>query len=358
MKALARIAGGGPAGLCAALLLARAGVPVELREKRADVGGRFRGAVHGIENWSTSAPFALQLSSLAPELARAATPCHELMLCDEARACRVRSDEPLFYLVQRGPEPQALEGTLLALARAAGATVRFDASFAPGAADILATGPRSEQRFCVEAGIHFRTRAPDLAAALVSREATPSGYAYLLVRAGIGSLCAVRFDGRPVAQAQLAACERILLRHVPLDVEERHPGAGFGGFAPLGQLSCGGAWAIGEAAGLQDALWGFGIRRALESAALAAQAWIDDSDYASRCRARFALPDRAALVNRCLWDATASRGIHVYAHLLCRQGDVRAALGRATRESWPHRALYPLLRPWLLRHRPQLVTPG
>jgi flavin-dependent dehydrogenase len=358
VRPVARIAGGGPSGLVAALLLARAGVRVELREKRAQVGARFSGAVHGIENWSTRSSFARFLAELDPELEAVATPCHDLSFCDDERARHVHSAEPLFYLVQRGPERGAIEATLLRLAREAGADVRLGASFAPGEADFDATGPRSEQRFCVETGFHFRTSAPDLAAALVSREATPAGYAYLLVRSGIGSLCAVRFDGRPVARAQLEACERSLLRHVPLDTIERWPGAGFGAFTPLGHLVRGNAWAIGEAAGLQDALWGFGIRRALESAALAARAWIEGADYSQVCRERLGLPDRAALVNRCLWDATAARWPQLYAHLLCRRGDVRGALRRATREAWPHRVLYPLVRPWLRQRLPRLAVPS
>lgn len=358
MRSVARIAGAGPAGLSAALLLARAGVRVELREKRADVGARFRGAVHGIENWSTPASFGRFLAELDPALEAVATPCHDLSFCDDERVRRVRSAEPLFYLVQRGPQSGALEATLLQLARAAGAEVRFGACFEPGETDLDATGPRSEQRFCVETGFHFHTRAPDLAAALVSREATPAGYAYLLVRAGVGSLCAVRFDGRPVPRVQLEACERILRKHVPLDVSDRWPGAGFGAFAPLGHLLQGNTWAIGEAGGLQDALWGFGIRRALESAVLAARAWIDGDDYSRVCREGLGLPDRAALVNRWLWDATAARWPHLYAHLLCRRGDVRGALGRATREAWPHRVLYPIVRPWLRQRSPLLVVPG
>jgi len=125
----------------------------------------------------------------------------------------------------------------------------------------------------------------------------------------------------------------------------------------VGQLLRGGAWAVGEAAGLQDALWGFGIRRALTSAALAARAWVDGADYSALCRRRLALPDRAALVNRCLWDVTAALGLPLYAPLLCRQPDVRAVLGRATREAWPHRLLYPLVRPWLRQRLPWLVAP-
>jgi hypothetical protein len=350
-----RIAGAGPAGLCAALLLARGGIPVEVREKRATVGARFRGAVHGIENWSTPEPFGERLGAWGLDLGAALSPCHELTLCDEETARTIRSELPLFYLVSRGPDAGGLEATLLDLARGAGATVTVGAVFSPEDTDLDATGPSSARRICVEAGIHFRTRSPDRAVALVSRRATPCGYAYLLVRAGRGSLSAVRFDGRPVGRDQLASCERMLRRHVAVDIDEAHPGAGFGALSLFGQLSSDRGWALGEAAGLQDFLWGFGIRRALESAALAARSWREGGDYPRLARAAFCMPDRAALVNRYVWDKTAALGLRMYAERLCRRGDVRASLRRATSETALHRALYPLLSRRLFARFPHLA---
>jgi flavin-dependent dehydrogenase len=356
MGARVRIAGAGPAGLCAAVLLARSGVTVEVREKRPALGARFRGAVHGIENWSTQEPFGERLGAWGLDLGPALSPCHELTLCGEDTARTIHSALPLFYLVSRGPDAGALEATLLELARDSGATVNLGAVFFAGEMDLDATGPSSARRICVEAGIHFRTRSPDRAVALVSRRATPSGYAYLLVRAGRGSLSAVRFDGRAVSRDQLASCERLLRRHVALDIEEAHRGAGFGSLSLLGQLSSDHAWALGEAAGLQDFLWGFGIRRALESAALAARSWRDGGDYPRLARAAFCMPDRAALVNRYVWDKTAALGLHVYADRLCRRGDIRASLRRATSETALHRALYPLLSRRMIARFPHLAA--
>jgi hypothetical protein len=353
-----RIAGAGPAGLCAALLLARGGVTVEVREKRGTVGARFRGAVHGIENWSTPESFGERLGAWGLDLGAALNACHELTLCDEDSCRTIRSTQPLFYLVRRGSEAGALEATLLELARDSGVTVKLGATFAPDEIDLDATGPSSARRVCAEAGIHFRTRSPDGAVALVSRRATPCGYAYLLVNAGRGSLSAVRFDGRPVERDQLASCERLLRRHVDIDIDEPHPGAGFGSLSLLGQLARNGAWALGEAAGLQDFLWGFGIRRALESAALAARSWREGADYPGLARQAFQLPDRAALVNRYVWDKTAALGLHVYAERLCRHGDVRTALLRATTETALHRALYPLLSRRLITRFPHLAQDG
>ena len=47
-----KIAGAGPAGLTAAINLAKAGYQVEVFEKNHDTGVRFHGDLQGLENWS------------------------------------------------------------------------------------------------------------------------------------------------------------------------------------------------------------------------------------------------------------------------------------------------------------------
>jgi hypothetical protein len=349
-----RIAGAGPAGLAAALVLARAGVSVELRERRSFVGARFRDSVHGVENWTSEDGFAERLQNWGLDLGRTLTPCHELLLCNDRACRRVRFRSPLFYLVVRGPDPGCLEAELLRGARAAGATIKFGDAFAEGEVDLDATGPASARRVCVEVGIKFRTRAPNLAVGLISARVTPAGYAYLLIHEGRASLCAVRFDGESVAQAQLRECERLLRLHVSFDVQNPRPSAGYGTFCLHPQFVRGASWCIGESAGLQDFVWGFGIRRALESGALAARAWLSGEDYPAAARVAFGIPDRASVVNRLLWDCTAARGFRPYVGLLCRGGDMREALRSATRPRLIHRLAYPFARGYAQRRFPHL----
>jgi hypothetical protein len=349
-----RIGGAGPAGLSAALLLAQAGVPVELRERRSFVGARFRDSVHGIENWTSTDEFAERLSAWGLDLGAVLTPCRDLLLCDEGMSRRITFRTPLFYLVVRGPDSGYLEGELLARARAAGAVVKFNETFGAGEMDLDATGPESARRVCVEVGIKFRTRAPNLALGLISRHATPAGYAYLLIHDGRASLCAVRFDGKSVDQRQLEECTRLVRRHVDFDVQSPRPSAGYGTFCLHPEFERGSSWCVGEAAGLQDFVWGFGIRRALESGALAARAWLLGGDYSENARQAFGVPDHASVVNRYLWDRTAALGFRPYVSLLCRRGNARESLRKATRPSLIHRLAYPIVRARLQRRFPHL----
>ncbi|MDZ4140519.1 MAG: NAD(P)-binding protein, partial [Methylotenera sp.] len=50
---LIQIGGAGPAGLAAAITLAKAGRHVLVHEAQSEVGHRFDGDFQGLENWST-----------------------------------------------------------------------------------------------------------------------------------------------------------------------------------------------------------------------------------------------------------------------------------------------------------------
>lgn len=51
-----KIAGAGPAGLSAAINLAKAGYEIDIYERNHNSGSRFHGDLQGLENWSTNIP--------------------------------------------------------------------------------------------------------------------------------------------------------------------------------------------------------------------------------------------------------------------------------------------------------------
>ena len=121
-----QVVGAGPAGLAAAITLARAGRRVVVHEAQQEVGHRFGADLQGLENWST------KVDVLDAFRAAGITTAFERLACSHGTAFdawdgrhEVRSSEPLFYLVERGSGKGSLDWALLGQALALGVDVRF-----------------------------------------------------------------------------------------------------------------------------------------------------------------------------------------------------------------------------------------
>ena len=176
-----RIVGAGPAGLAAAITLARAGRRVVVHEAAAEVGSRFQGDHQGLENWTTEKDVLDDLRERGIACNFAATPCREGVAFDawETRY-EIRSDWPLFYLIERGPGSGTLDSALLAQAQKLGVEVRFNSRVrqieGPG---ILGAGPRAADAIAV--GLHFETSMPGGWWVICDDDLAPQGYAQRIV---------------------------------------------------------------------------------------------------------------------------------------------------------------------------------
>jgi flavin-dependent dehydrogenase len=173
----------------------------------------------------------------------------------------------------------------------------------PENADIVATGVDPKGVAAIAKGIVFTTDADDLAVGMFGDELAPFGYAYLLVAGGIGCLATVLFTRFSRAASCFQAARTALLGRFPVRVAQESPFGGVGQFLLRPRFEKAGRLYVGEAAGLQDLLWGFGIRTAIESGALAAESLIGGKDYRHLAEDRFLRRHRASIVNRFLWEA-------------------------------------------------------
>ncbi len=351
-----RIAGAGPAGLAAAITLALAGRDVEVHERRADCGARFGGDLQGLENWSDDVDVLAELREAGLPADFYAAPLTAAIQTNGRRDDRLEFAHPGLYLVKRGREPDSLDQALKRGALSLGVRLHFRASLDSGHADIAATGPLPHARsvFAVDKGIVFDTDAPDMAVVLLDEDAAPKGYAYLLVTNGYGCLCTMSFEDFATTGARFMRARDLLAGRYDIRISNPRPVGGIGYFAFGARLRAGRALLVGEAGGLQDLLWGFGIRTAIRSGILAARCFVEGRDWERAARASFGNRQRASIVNRFLWELLA-RGDHRLLMTLLRRGGPYALLHSFARFNLFQRLAFPVARARVRRSHPRLA---
>ena len=342
-----QIAGAGPAGLAAAITLARAGREVVVHEAGREVGHRFRRDLQGLENWTVEQDVIAELEALGLSTAFNKMACTQGIVYDpRGRARAVQSEAAIFYLIERGPGPGSLDKALLEQALALGVTVRFGSRLerleAPG---VLAAGPKAADVIAV--GYHFDTGMPDGFWVICDDALAPQGYAYLLVMHGKGTVKSCMFSGFKSERLYVERTVEAFRRLAGLEMRDPRPHGGIGNFHVPASAQAGEGPVVGEAAGFQDALWGFGMRFAMRSGVLAARALIEGKDYDVLWQRELRPWLRTSIVNRALYGTLGNRG---YSWLLRRASstDARGFLRRLYRPSWLKLALEPWAR---MRHR-------
>lgn len=349
-----RILGAGPSGLAAALTLAAAGRRVTVYERRHDCGTRFDGDLQGLENFSDAEDVLDELRRLgiAPDFHRA--PFSRGVQTNGLREDEFAFRRPVFYLVRRGGTHDAIDQSLKRQALAAGVRFRFGVTLPPAQADVVATGPRGRRPFAVCGGIVFRTDAPDMAAVLLDDRAGLKGYSYLLVSEGHGCLCTSLWGDFARLGSCLAVARRTLLGRWPMTVTDERRVGGLVHFSGRPRWRDGRALLVGEAAGLQDFLWAFGLRTAIRSGVLAARALLDGTDYARDADAAFASRLRGSVVNRFVWEMGRFARYAIPRAAFRWRGADRM-MRDAHRESVAQRLLYPMARTYARTVHPHLT---
>jgi flavin-dependent dehydrogenase len=348
-----RILGAGPSGLAAAIVLARAGAVVHVHERQRDCGARFGGDLQGLENFSGPQDVLTELVDAGLSTDFFGKPFASGFQFNGRRVDAHDFGAPAFYLVRRGTMPDAIDQALKRQALEVGVRLHFESSLPAESADIVATGPRGRRPYAVCKGFVFRTDAPDVAAVLLDDAAGFKGYSYLLVSDGVGCLCTSLWADFGRASACLAAARRTLLARWPVKVEAERPVGGLVHFSGRPRWREGRALVVGEAAGLQDFLWAFGLRAALRSGVLAARALLTGEDYARIAERQFRPLVRGGIVNRFLWEVGRAGRYEAPMAALRWRG-----AGRLMRECYNYsgvqRLLYPLARGYVRATHPHV----
>lgn len=344
--AVVTIAGGGLSGLAASLAVVRSGGQAQVFERRAEIGARFHGDFQGLENWSTDGDVLEELSSLGIEPSFDYTPFRECVFFDpDGRAHECRSLRPLWYLVRRGTDNGTIDQALKGQALAVGVDIRLGQSLEhlPGGG-IIAHGPRRVDVIAV--GYVFPTDRGDAAFGVLSDDLAPGGYAYLLICRGRATLATCLFDDFHNDRQYLARTVRFFERTAGITPRGGHRFGGFGNMSADPELRRGHMLLVGEAAGLQDALFGFGMRYALVSGHLAGSAFAagDLATYETACRTRFGSSIAASAVNRYLYRKGGAGGYRRLVERVTGAADPRTWLRTYYNGRWWMPLMQPLAR--------------
>ena len=337
------IVGAGPAGLVCAIVLARGGRRVVVREWKDRVGHRFHDDFQGLENWSRAEDVLDELAGAGIAVDFEHHGFDRGTVFDPAgRRHEVHGQRPLFYLLRRGPDEGTLDRALLGQAEAAGVEIRFsDRVRHFEDAGVLAAGPR--EAGIIAAGHVFETGLEDGAWLALGHAIAPGGYAYLLVRGGRGTLASCMFTGFHDQAHHVAATEAFFRLHAGLEMRDPRPFGGYGNARLPRTAMQGGHPVIGEHAGFQDALAGFGMRYAIRSGVLAARSILTGADYTALWRAELGPGLKAGIANRLIFNVAGETGMRFAIGRLARR-DAGDRLRRAYDLTLGKRLALPLAR--------------
>jgi flavin-dependent dehydrogenase len=335
------VVGAGPAGLACAISLAKTGRSVIVREWHGAVGHRFHGDFQGLENWSSRQDVIEELRAAGIDATFEHVAVSQGTLFDSRGGTyRIRSARPLYYLVRRGSERGTLDHALLTQALAAGVDVRFgDRVDAVDGPAVLAGGPRVAD--AIAAGYIFETDMPDGAWLAIDDRLAPLGYAYLLVQDRHGTVASCMFTGFKQQASHVERTVAFFRDKVGLTMRNPRPFGGYANFRLPDTAVQGGHLVIGEQAGFQDVLAGFGMRYAVRSGLLAARSIVEGVDYTRLWRRELLPLLRAGTVNRFLFSTVGERGRRLAIRKL-HEGDAGLTLRQFYGPSLLSRALFPI----------------
>lgn len=343
--ATVRILGGGLSGLATAVLVARRGIGVEVRDRRRGGGGRFAGGFQILENGSCEEDVLEELERLGLRPRCQLVPLNTAVLVDaSSRRWEVHSDSPYAYLVRRGGGEGTVDDWLRREAEAAGVSLDVGTETPSWRADVHATGPRYADGVARE--VVFRTSHPDLMAVLFDPRLTPTGYAYLFVSKGLGTMGAAQVRRKAELRENARHAFTTLRHEFPMPMEDVHEHVQYMNFGLPRHLQSNGSWYVGEAAGVQEFLFGLGNRLGFRSAALVADAIAGEGWDSRRFRDGLVRPMAESVLGRAAFELAGPRSVGRFCAWLTggdfrqrlitlqRPGVVRRLLARAVMMVW------------------------
>jgi len=308
MKKNIKIIGAGPSGLTAAINLAMAGYKVEVYEKNKDVGIKLNGDFQGLENWTSKSDILDSLKKMNIKINFPYAPLHSVKIYDcDLNKTELETKKPFCYLIRRGNFKDTLDIGLKKQAEELGVKIIYRKKIKKfKGKNIVAIGSRKVDGIGV--GITFDTKNKDDCIVFLDDRIAPKAYAYLLINNGKGTLVTCMFKtsigGKKYFEKALGKFKEV----VDLDMKNVKHFGGFVNFFIRDSNYKNEKFYVGECAGFQDYLWGFGMRYAITSGYLAAKSIIEDKDYDKLWKKEFKGLLETSLSNRFLFERLGNSG--------------------------------------------------
>ncbi len=280
------IKGAGISGLSAAITLAKNDIDVEVFEKASHVGGRFVRDFQGLRNFGNENVNPLKELEMLDIHIKPYKELKKIIRCSRLHSFELtNNNKPLYYLFLRGNEDSSIDSQLYNQTKKENVSVHYTTSIDSSKATIIATGPATIDR--VAYGERYEdTNTSETGYVFIDSEYSPGGYCYVLPGEKKGELEVVNVTSHYLTTMKQTKSlfHKILENNATIQnllegaVKQSTQG-GIGSCSLLEEPYQNNQYYVGEAAGLQDATAGFGMRYAAISGYLAAQSIISNENY-------------------------------------------------------------------------------
>lgn len=300
-----KILGGGISGLTAAINLKRAGMDVEVHERKGFCGKQIKD-FQFLENWTADDDTLDTLRAMNIETDFYFKPWYSQEILGATLEKFIgKSTKPLMYLVKRGQTEGSIDRALQRQAEKNKIKIFYQSTLNRREADIIATGLK-EPTFVLK-GIKFKFDHPDKSIVLLDNNLSSRCYSYFIVNDGVGEIACANPNGFRDLEVRLDRTlkkfESILKTKIE-KIEERFSSVVNFGFLKKAKVK--GQYFVGEAAGFQDQLAAFGMVYAFKSGYYAAKSIIEGSDYDRLWKEDFLKQLRISSKNRDIYNRLAN----------------------------------------------------
>ena len=322
-----KIIGGGIAGLTAAINLKKAGVDVEVHERKSYCG-KHTSDFQFLENWTFKDDALDILRNMNIQTDFYVKPRHsQEAMSPSGKVYFGISKKPITYLVKRGRSEDSIDRSIESQCLQLGIKLVFNSKLTTQEADIIATGIKKPN--FIATSVMFPCEHEYRSALIFDDSLSKEFYSYFIVNDNMGEITCVNpvnnKDHIVRLEKTVKRCEKFFAIKIKNIIERFSAPLSFD---PLKQAHLNDQYLVGEAAGFQDCFMGFGMLYAFKSGYLAAKSIIDNLDYNQLINKEILKPIQVSCANRILWEKLSNRGYERLINLLnSRNPIVKSLLG-------------------------------